>query len=376
MARLLALLALLLTAAPVPAAELRYPQFPPLPAPAVDPTNPPTRAKRMLGVQLFFDTRLSTSGITSCANCHVFNTQFQDNLEKPRPDTSQGGDFFTLPFNTESLINIVYRPFFFRDGRLQDLGHAMTEPWIEDNQQLGKTRPEAATHLAAILRDMPGYVDAFRRAFGKDIRNIPDGEVFDLAGEAFEILMRQVRTKASPFDRWNAGQGKIPEAAVRGVALFTGKARCVLCHTGPNFTDNNFHNISTSLPDENGDRPDEGRARVTGLPADGGKFLTPTLRQVTLTSPYFHDGSAFGLLDVVNHLSSGADADPNHDPLVGTPLGLTASEKADIVALLHTLRSPSIVLRGPTGDLCTDADVAALRARLPRRENEQKSAVP
>jgi cytochrome c peroxidase len=163
---------------------------------------------------------------------------------------------------------------------------------------------------------MPGYVDAFRRAFGKDIRSIPDGEVFDLAGEAFEILMRQVRTKASPFDRWNAGQGKIPEAAVRGVALFTGKARCVFCHTGPNFTDNNFHNVSTSLPDENGNRPDEGRARVTGLAADGGKFLTPTLRQVTLTSPYFHDGSAFGLLDVVNHLSSGADADPNHDPLV------------------------------------------------------------
>lgn len=58
--------------------------------------------------------------------------------------------------------------------------------------------------------------------------------------------------------------------------------------------------------------------------------------------------------------------DPNHDPLVGTPLGLTEDEKADLSAFLHTLRSPSIVLRGPTGDLCTDADVAALRARLPK----------
>jgi cytochrome c peroxidase len=175
-----------------------------------------------------------------------------------------------------------------------------------------------------------------------------------------------VRTKASPFDRWNAGQGKIPEAAQRGVGLFAGKARCALCHFGPNFTDNTFHNISTSLPDENGVRPDEGRARVTGLAADGGKFLTPSLRQVTLTSPYFHNGSAFGLLDVLNHLDGGAAADPNHDPLVGTPLGLTAAERTDIVAFLHTLRSPAIILRGPTGDLCTDADVATLRARLPK----------
>lgn len=365
MRRALTFLVLVLTVASASAAGLRYPQFPPLGAPPVDPANPPTRAKRMLAVQLFFDMRLSTSGKTACVNCHVYNTQFQDNLEKPRPDTSQGGDFFTLQFNTESLINIAYRPFFFRDGRLQDLGHAMTEPWIEDNQQLGKTRAEAATHLATILRGKPGYVDGFRRAFGKDIRNIDDGEVFDLAGKAFAILMRQVRTKASPFDRWNAGNGKIPDAAIRGVELFTTKARCMLCHTGPNFTDNSFHNLSTSLPDVNGHRPDEGRARVTGLASDGGKFLTPSLRQVSLTSPYFHNGSSFGLLDVLNHLNDGAGADPNHDPLVGTPLGLTEAEKADISAFLHTLRSPSIILRGPTGDLCNDADVATLRAHLP-----------
>jgi cytochrome c peroxidase len=365
MRRALISLLLLLTAWPA-VADLRYPQFPPLAPPPVDPANPPTRAKRMLGGMLFFDQSLSTSGATACVNCHVYNTQFQDNLEKARPDTCQGGEFHTLAFNTESLINIVYRRFFFRDGRLQDLGHAMTEPWIEENQRLGTTRAEAAAHLAAILRAKPGYVDAFRRAFGKDIRSIADEAVFDLAGEAFEILMRQVRTKPSPFDRWNARDGKISDAAVRGVALFTGKARCSLCHTGPNFSDNSFHNLSTSVPDANGRRADEGRARVTGLPEDGGRFLTPSLRQVTLTSPYFHNGSTFSLLDVLNHLNAGAGADPNHDPLVGIPLGLTEEEKADIAAFLQTLRSPSIVLRGPTGDLCTDADVAALRAKLPK----------
>jgi cytochrome c peroxidase len=366
MRRALALLLTFLFAAAAPAVELRYPQFPPLPAAPVDPANPPSRAKRLLGTQLFFDTRLSTSGFTSCSNCHVWNTQFQDNLVKPRPDTSQGTNFFTLPANTDSLLNIAHRAFFFRDGRLQSLPHAMSEPWIEDNQQLGKTRAEAAGHLAAILRGKPGYVDAFRTAFHADIRKIPAEAVFDLAGRALAVFVRRVVTGPAPFDRWNARRGKIPEAAERGVALFAGKARCALCHYGPNFTDGAFHNVSTSVPDATGHRADEGRARVTGRPEDGGKFLTPTLRQVVLTEPYFHDGSAFGLADVLNHLDAGAGADPNHDPSVGTPLGLTPAEKADIAAFLQTLKSPSVVLRGPTGQLCNDADVAKLRRSLPR----------
>src|SRR6185503_1514329 len=169
------------------AAELRYPQFPPLPRPPRDPANAPTPARRNLGAELFFDTRLSGSGFTSCSNCHVFNTNWQDNLVKPRPDTSQGTDFFTLPFNTESLLNIVYRDFFFRDGRTDDLAHAFTEPWIEDNQQLGTTRAAAATKLAGILRSHPGYVTRFRRAFRQDITAIADDAVFDLAGQALAV---------------------------------------------------------------------------------------------------------------------------------------------------------------------------------------------
>jgi cytochrome c peroxidase len=104
---------------------------------------------------------------------------------------------------------------------------------------------------------------------------------------------------------------------------------------------------------------------VTGDPADGGKFLTPTLRQVVMTSPYFHDGSALTLADALNHLDGGAGADPNHDLLVGTPLGLTAPEKLELYAFLKTLRSPPTIARGPTGRLCSEAAVVALRAALP-----------
>jgi cytochrome c peroxidase len=364
MRRLLLALALL-TPLLAGAAELRYPEIPPLPRAPRDPANPPTPARRNLGAELFFDARLSGSGFTACNNCHVYNTHWQDNLVKPRPDTSQGTDFFTLPFNTESLINITFRPFFFRDGRTDDLGHAFVEPWIEDNQQLGKTRALAATALAEKLRAHPGYVARFRRAFRQDIRSLADEAVFDLAGKALAVFARQIVTRESPFDRWNQGRGTIPAAAEQGVALFVGKAGCSRCHVGPNLSDGRFHNVSTSPPGPGGQRADEGRARVTGDPADGGKFLTPTLRQIGMTSPYFHDGSAATLADVLDHLDAHAGDDPNHDPLVGAPLGLTADEKFQVYAFMKTLRSPPVVVRGPTGKLCDDAAVAALRKHLP-----------
>ena len=348
------------------AGELRYPQFPPLPRPPRDADNPPTPARRNLGAELFFDTRLSGSGSTACNNCHVYNTNWQDNLVKPRPDTSQGTEFFTLPFNTDSLLNIVYRPFFFRDGRTSDLGHAFTEPWIEDNQQLGKTRAAAASKLASLLRAHPGYVARFKRAFRQDIRTLEDDAVFALGGKALAIFGRQIVTRESPFDRWNEGRGAISEDAEQGVALFAGKAGCARCHTGPNFTDGSFHNVSTSLPGVDGQRPDEGRARVTGDPTDGGKFLTPTLRQVVTTSPYFHSGAAGTLADVIDHLDADTGLDPNHDGLVGYPLGLTDIEKFQIYAFLKTLRSPPTIARGPVGKICDDAAVAALRTQLPR----------
>ena len=347
------------------AESLRYPEIPPLSRAPSDPANRPTRARRNLGAELFFDARLSGSGNTSCAACHLHTTNWQDNLRHPRPDASQGQNFFLLKDNTDSLLNIVYRPFFFRDGRHQNLGNAFPEPFIEDNQRLGIDRPDAAAHLAAILRGRPGYVARFQRAFRQDIRTLADEQVMDLAGDAMAAFATRLVTATTPFDRWNRGQGSISAAAERGVALFVGKAHCVHCHVGPNLSDGKFHNVSTSLPDELGQRVLPGREHVTHDPADGGKFLTPTLRQVVMTSPYFASASAFTILDVINHFDAGAGADPDHDPLVGTPLGLTAQEKSDLFEFLRTLRSRPKVVRGPTGPLCDDAAVARLRARLP-----------
>jgi cytochrome c peroxidase len=350
---------------PTAAVSLRYPQFPPMPEPPSDPANPPTMAKLELGTYLFFDPRLSGSGRTACNNCHVFNTSFQDNLVKPRPDTSQGDDFFTLKRNTESLFNIVYRDDFFRDGKVTELAPSLVEPWVEDNQQLGKTHELAAEHLTEILRGINGYKKLFRDAFGLDIDTAEPKEVFDHAGMAFAVWVRQVVSRNSPFDRWNAGDDTaIDESAQRGAALFAGKAGCFVCHTGPNFTDNGFHNISSAVLQEDGSRDDEGRSIVTGLEADRGKFQTPSLRHASRTTPYFHDGSRATLLDVIKHFDAGAGSDPNHDPVLGRPLGLSGDEMLDLIAFIRSLRGESVVLWGPKSPLYTQAEVDELQRDL------------
>ena len=350
------------------AVTLRYPQFPPLPEPPADPANPPTMAKLELGTYLFFDPRLSGSGFTACNNCHVFNTSFQDNLVKPRPDTSRGDDFFTLKRNTESLFNIVYRDDFFRDGKVTELGPSLVEPWVEDNQQLGKTHELAAEHLTEILRGIDGYKKLFREAYDLDVDAAEPHEVFDTAGLAFAVWVRQVVSRNSPFDRWNAGDDTaIDESAQRGAALFAGKAGCFVCHTGANFTDNGFHNVSSATLLEDGSRSDEGRFLVTGLEADRGKFQTPSLRHASRTTPYFHDGSRGTLLDVIRHFDAGAGSDPNHDPVLGRPLGLSDDEMLDLISFIRALRGESVVLWGPKSPLYTQDEVDELqRELLPR----------
>lgn len=142
----------------------------------------------------------------------------------------------------------------------------------------------------------------------------------------------------APFDRWNAGDdGAMSAAAVRGLELFRGEARCIGCHSGPFFSDFDFHNLSVSPPRADGSRADEGRFLVTHREEDRGKFLTPTLRAAWDTAPYFHDGSADRLLDVVAHFSSPeVRADPNHDALVDQPL--SPDQMDDLVTFMKALR--------------------------------------
>jgi len=151
--------------------------------------------------------------------------------------------------------------------------------------------------------------------------------------KAIASFERTVVSQPSPFDRWRMGDASaINTEAKHGFELFTGKANCIKCHSGFNFSDGGFHNIG--IGDD-----DPGRYGILKLPAMRGAFKTPTLRDVALHSPYMHNGSYNTLAQVIEHYNRGGVQVPNLAPEM-QPLHLTQEEETDLVAFLDTLTSP------------------------------------
>jgi cytochrome c peroxidase len=334
------------TNTPPPASTLRVPSLgpvPPLPEWKDDPT---TDEKVTLGTDMFFDVRLSGSGHSTCDACHGHQVNYQDNLNLSVPDRSYPADVPKLTRNTPSFYNLVYAPVFRWDGSHTDLVEVMAFPFAEANMNLGADVPTAQIALKKRLTvELPGYVPLFQKAFGQDITTLTPAEVWRLVGRALAAFVRKAVSRDAAFDRWNAGDDKAMTAgAVRGLGLFQGKGKCTACHGGPLFTDFAFHNLSVAPLDKNGARDDEGRYLVTKNEADRGAFLTPTLRSVYNSSPYFHDGSANTLRDVLAHLASDkVRADPKHDPLFDAAVTFTDPEVDDLVEFLGALRGVSVV---------------------------------
>jgi cytochrome c peroxidase len=338
------------------ATGLRVAALGPVPALPEWPDNPPTDAKADLGKQLFSDARLSGSQTIPCGGCHVPTGQFQDSTSKTVPARSFPYSVPTLHRNATSMLNIVYAPVYRWDGsHSTDLIDVMVLPFAEANMNLTPgVPPEDVMHIDVPLAqetlktrltvDLPGYATVFQGAFGEDIAALPPEEVWRLAGSALAVYIRRAVSRDAPFDRWNQGDDSaMSEEAVRGLGLFLGKAGCINCHSGPFFSDFEFHNVGTSPPGEDGARPDEGRMLVTGKVEDGGKFLTPMLRSVDLTSPYLHDGSLTTLRDVIALKTSLAfQRDALHDVILDTMEPLDAGEVDDIVQFLKALRGTAI----------------------------------
>jgi cytochrome c peroxidase len=219
-------------------------------------------------------------------------------------------------------------------------GHSLPASQVED---LDIPASQAALYTK-LTKTYPGYVSVFKEAFGEDITALTEEQVWRLSGKAIATYLRVAVSRDAPFDRWNAGDDSaIDASAIRGFALFEGKARCATCHSGPFFSDFAFHNVSTSLPLDDGSRPDEGRYRVTSEDKDRGAFLTPGLRSVGMTSPYFHDGSETGLAAVIRRkLGQGYAVDPAQDPLLNDPPALADAEIDDLVAFLKSLTGEPI----------------------------------
>ncbi|MCO4746880.1 MAG: hypothetical protein KC912_18935 [Proteobacteria bacterium] len=310
------------------------------------PDNPYSDAKRELGVLLFNDTRLSGSGQTNCSTCHFAPTKFQSNTPFDLPDRSVETLEPVLPRNAPSLLNLVHAPVFRWDGSLgDDLYEQMVIPFAEANMDIADRLDAEHVHdldfegakpalHQRLSVDIAGYVPLFDEAFGVDIRSSTDEEVWTLSGKALAIYMREVVSSDSAFDRWNAGGEALGDEALRGLELFVGEGRCAMCHSGPLFSDFEFHNVGTAVPDADGVRVDEGRFLVTGDEADRGRFLTPTLRSVARTSPYFHDASEIGIAGVIRrHINP---VDPLHDPILDGVV-LDDSQVDDLIEFLKTL---------------------------------------
>jgi len=275
---------------PIPAGLDAY-----MPVPAV---NPLTRAKAELGRKLFFDPRLSRDGSVACATCHEPARAFSDGRARA---VGIGGQ--TGPRRSPRIANRGWGRSFFWDGRAASLEAQVLQP-IGNPLEMASTPEDAARRTGVTVAEL-------RDALASYVRTI-------LSGDA-------------AFDRYMAGdRGALTEGERAGLQLFMGKAGCALCHLGPNFTDEKFHNTGA------GESADPGRESVTNRAADRGAFKTPSLRDCARAAPYMHDGSIATLEEVVDFYDKGGRRNPDLDPEI-RPLRLSAEEKANLAAFLRAL---------------------------------------
>lgn len=277
--------------------------------------------KVALGKMLFFDPRLSGDGTMSCATCHVPALGWTDGLP-----TGRGHNGMVLERATPTIINVGFNKILMWDGRAESLEEQATGPIVNPNEM-----HNSVENMIKTLKGIPGYVRAFNEAFyGLGVSE-------SRYRTAIAQFQRTVVVNNSPFDRWIQGDAEAMTAQqVRGFELFRdpGKGNCMVCHRPPNFTDDGFHNIG--LPSFAKKHADEGRHTQVKVDMTRGAFKTPTLRNVAKTAPYFHDGSAKTLNDVIEHYMTGGVIKTNLSPNMIKP-NLTQQDKKDLIAFLKAL---------------------------------------
>ena len=269
-----------------------------------------------LGRTLFYDTRLSRTGLISCSSCHVQAHAFSD----PHP-TSLGVDGLTGTRNAPALVNEAWDTSYFWDGGAPSLELQAVGP-IKNPLEMDMTLADVNALLSADAEITARFQASYGE--GPSERTLP---------RALASFVRVLVSGNSAYDRFRRGDsGALSDSAQRGLDIFEGeRGQCTHCHVGFNFTNNAFRN--------NGTRPDDsdpGRQRLTLKDSDFGKFRVPTLRNVALSAPYMHDGSLATLADVVDHYDQGGSGSPNTDPTLHA-LGLSDQEKADLIAFLESL---------------------------------------
>ncbi|MGZ8165482.1 MAG: cytochrome c peroxidase [Methylobacter sp.] len=344
--------------------------LPPVPIPS---TNPITKEKISLGRKLFYDRRLSLNNTFSCAMCHIPEQGFTSN----EMATAVGIEGRTVRRNAPTLYNAAYFKTLFHDSRETILEQQIWSPLLAHNEMANPS----IGYVIEKLKNTHDYNKLFKKAFGKDAG-------METIGMAIASYERTLISANSAFDRWYYGKDKkaLDDKAQHGFQLFNGKANCSGCHTITSnyavFTDNNLHNTGIGYAEamdktDNSQRiqiapgvfidveaklintvsetktTDLGRYEVTQNPQDRWKYKTPSLRNISLTAPYMHNGIFETLQQVVEFYNRGGIANENLDLFI-KPLNLTAPEINDLIAFLKSLTGDNV------NELVSDAFAAPI----------------
>lgn len=261
--------------------------FSPLPARSESKDNPTTPEKIALGRTLYFDSRLSKGQDVSCNSCHLLDKFGVDGDPTSKGHKGQRGER-----NSPTVYNAAAHFAQFWDGR------AAT---VEDQAQLPIVNPVemAMTDPAYVLRtvkSIPGYVESFKAAFPGEADPITMVNI----GKAIGSFERGLMTPG-PFDEFLGGKMTALDGdALRGLELFI-ELNCVSCHTGPTLGGTMYQKLGSV---KNYETKDEGRFKITKDEKDKYVFKVPSLRNITKTAPYLHDGSAATLDDALNVMAT------------------------------------------------------------------------
>jgi cytochrome c peroxidase len=313
--------------------------------------NPQTPDKIELGKKLFFDRRLSGDGTMSCASCHIPEQAFTDGQEisMSYPTTKNWR-------NSPTLINVGLYKYLFHDGRVNTLEDQALFPMMsafEMNQNLDFLEEE--------IRVVPEYVESFKKVFGGE----PDRQRIAMAIAAFERTLHSINV---PYDKFLRGDIKVLSAdALKGYEVFRGKGKCIECHHGVNLSDDRFHalNVPESqalkndpqvistmrfvakvyhYPDYRTLREDPGRYLITKKKEDWKAFRTPTLREISKTAPYMHNGVFSTIDEVIDFFDRGG----GKGNVLLKPLNLGEDEKKYLKTfLMEALAGDDIPMKYP-----------------------------
>ncbi len=320
------------------------------PQPHVPADNPMSEAKVELGRHLFYDTRLSVNETQSCGSCHEQKLAFTDGRAVAKGATDEEHIRSAM-----GLANVAYASTLtWANPVLPDLERQALIPLFgEDPVELGMVGREQ--ELIDRLYAEPLYVELFPEAFPEE----PDEPIsIDTITKAIAAFERTVISGRSRYDDYLAGDDILSAQELRGMEVFfSERAECFHCHSGFNFSDSimhlgkpfdevAFHN--TGLYDEDGQGAypagNEGLYNFSGEQRDVGRFKAPSLRNVTLTAPYMHDGSIETLEQVIDHYAAGGRAarNPNKSEFV-TGFEISESEKQDLIAFLGSLTDETLL---------------------------------